>query len=480
MQEIHEPLSIGAVVRGRYIIADVLDRGEFSATYLVRDKRNRRDFYILKELLSSNRRVRQRVPPDVALLKRLYHPSLPRVLDVFNDDIYQRAYVLMEYIEGQPLHELMATQPGQHIPATQIMARLASIVDAVAYLHSQQPSIIHYAIRPSNILVRKTDNQSVLVGFDLAQQYNVHGITRIQPDRQGYDAPEQYHTQGKIGLQTDVYALGATLYTLLAGTVPPDALTRETQVRLGKRDPLVPLSQIVPSLPKAIVMAIHRALAIESNDRFSTVEQFRTALRQEVMMPVTPMPALLQKTSYIQRFQRVANIPRPYLTFFALFLLLITLIGVMTSLLLYGPRHLQSHPMPTVKATKGTVTPHSTPGNVTATPFAKGTPFPLLVSVYHGTIHDISKGETTEMSLTDVQQQQATIRGNFMGLAMKSPFIGTISTSNHIQFILTQNIAQRIVSFDGMIRSDRTISGTFCSSLQPANCDDYGVWSVAT
>lgn len=474
MQEIRETLSIGAVVRGRYTITNVLDKGTFSTTYLVKDTRNRNSLFVLKELLISNRRVQQQIPPEVVALRRLQHPALPRIFDVFNDDMYKCAYVLIEYIEGAHLNALWLERPAQHVPLAQTLALLNPIMDAVAYLHKYHPPIIHYNVRPANIIVRKTDAQPMLVGLDFAQQYNTREDAAIQPGIQGYAAPEQYTIRGNIGPCTDIYALGATLYTLLAGIIPPNAFSRERQLHMGMPDPLIPLSQIIPSLPNAIATTIHRALAIESNDRFSSVEQMRTALTQEVAMPITPTPTFLQASPHTLRFQNIAGNPR---TLVPLFLLLLVVVAIGTSLLLYTANHQHSQAPASVKASatvsqaKTVVTPTS--------PVAATMPFPIIVASYSGTIHDFTKNMSTEMVLTNIRQQQATISGNFTGLGMSSPFNGTISTSGHIQFLLTNSIGQKIITFDGMIRSDKSVAGTFCSSLQPAICDDYGVWSIS-
>ncbi len=495
MQEIHEALAVGAVVHGRYIVVEVLDRGEFSVTYRVKDKRNAHDFLVLKELLISNSRVQRHIPPEVVLLKRLHHPALPRVLDVFNDDVYKRAYVLTSYIKGRNLDTFRLTQLEQHVSPSQAISLLGPIMDAVAYLHQQQPPIIHYSIKPANIIIREADAQPVLVGFDLAQQYNVRRITRIQPEKQCYDAPEQYHTQGTISPTTDIYALGATVYTLLSGSIPPDALSRQTHLRRRLPDPLVPLSQLIPSLPTAIVTTIHRAMAINSSERFATVEQFQTALGREITVPLTPVPAFLQRGSYKSSYQErvmsvlpknipftsitLKNIPRFQLTIISLSLILLLIIGTVTGLLYNATSQQQPQPSPRANAV-ATSTASVVRSKTVATPAPLATPFPMLAKLYIGTIHDFSQRQTTEMMLTDVQQQQATISGNFKGLSMSSSFTGSISASGHIQFILAQNMGQKIVAFDGMIRSDHTISGTFCSSLQPANCGDYGIWSIST
>ena len=117
-------------------------------------------------------------------------------------------------------------------------------------------------------------------------------------------------------------------------------------------------------------------------------------------------------------------------------------------------------------------------------PISQVTPTPAsgLVSVYTGTIHDIPTNLTTKMSLTGVQQSGGNTSGYLTlgsGLQGSGYFKGTI-TMKQIQFTVTKDTGQAILSFEGVMQSPGTISGSYCSLDQEAQCngDQYGIWSV--
>src|SRR5439155_1717352 len=134
---------------------------------------------------------------------------------------------------------------------------------------------------------------------------------------------------------------------------------------------------------------------------------------------------------------------------------------------------LTNHPKATPPYT--TANPRS---KVTATPTPIGTSFPQVTKLYSGTIHDIAGNVTTKLSFTDMQQQQGSISGYFIGLGLKGPLKGTINTSRHIQFVVMGNAEQPNLSFDGVMLSDGNIAGIYCGLNQEGKCSDYGIWSV--
>src|SRR6202035_4676763 len=116
-------------------------------------------------------------------------------------------------------------------------------------------------------------DDTVLVDFGIAKEYNPDGTTTaFRTGSPGYAAPEQY-SRG-TNTRSDIYALGATMYSLLTGRLPADALDRMTKRSSNEPDSLVPVQTLVPTIPLAVAKAIQRAMALNSNDRFVTVEQF--------------------------------------------------------------------------------------------------------------------------------------------------------------------------------------------------------------
>ena len=268
-------LPVGATIQHpdgeRYIIESLLGKGGFGAVYLVRDRLVKEQQFALKEVIDPNSQDRERFIFEAEVLKRLNHRALPHVYKVFEYEKLKRVYMLMDYIEGQNLDILRLEQPDRRFSLPLVLAVMKPIVDALIYLHSQNPPIVHRDLKPSNIIVSKRGGEAVLVDFGLAKEYIVDSTTTIiRHGSPGFAAPEQYGSG--TNPRTDMYGLGATLYTILTGTIPADAITRVT----GSRgiDPLVPAHLVVPSVPWATSMAIEKAMSISSVDRFDSVEDF--------------------------------------------------------------------------------------------------------------------------------------------------------------------------------------------------------------
>ncbi len=278
MQDVFWTLPNGAVLRDRYIIVDLLGKGGFGSVYLVKDQRVKGNLFALKEVIDPSKQERDRFTFECAILRRLDHPALPRVYHAFSDDTMSRAYMLMDYIEGPNLEILRQKQPQRRLPLMQVMSIMASIIDAIAFLHGQQPPIIHRDIKPSNIIVPSTGDQAVLVDFGIAKEYEPDSTTTtVRRCSPGYGAPEQYG--GGTDIRTDIYGLAATLYALLTGRIPADAFQRMMQLGSKGIDPLVPVIQIMPDIPFSASEAIQKAMCISGNDRFATVAEFWQALQ---------------------------------------------------------------------------------------------------------------------------------------------------------------------------------------------------------
>src|SRR6266567_4781435 len=188
MQQVTGILSPGAIVQDRYVVEELLGRGGFGAVYRVRDQHAPEQIFAIKEVVDPSEQDRDRLTHEWQLLQQLHHPALPRVYRVFDGEQGDRAYLLMEYIEGTNLE----------------------------ILRRQQPPIIHRDMKPANIILTTTGDKAVLVDFGIAKEYDPDGTTTtLRHCSPGYGAPEQYSTG--TDTRTDIYGLGATVYTLVTG-----------------------------------------------------------------------------------------------------------------------------------------------------------------------------------------------------------------------------------------------------------------------
>lgn len=273
MQQGQMTLPTGVTVRdpdgGHYVIEAVLSKEQTGAVYLVRQKAEPQKRFSLKEIITPTERERKHFLLEGQLLRNLNHPSLPRVYRSFEHDSLKRVYLLMDYVQGQSLDVLRVQHAGQRLPLPLLLTLLSPIVDALVYLHRQDPPILHRNIKPTNIIAPDSARPPVLIDFGMAKLFIAGTTTGFFKGTLGYAAPEQY--MGTTSPRTDVYGLAATFYALLTGSIPTSAVSR---LRSPNSDPLKPASQLVPSLSPAVDQALERALSINSEERYPTVAAF--------------------------------------------------------------------------------------------------------------------------------------------------------------------------------------------------------------
>ena len=191
----------------------------------------------------------------------------------------------MDYVEGQDLQEML-DQRGSPLPEDQVLPWIKQVCDALSYLHAQKPPIIHRDIKPANIKVTPT-GQAMLVDFGIAKTYipNLKTTVGAQAVTAGYSPYEQYG-KGTTDGRSDIYALGATLYTMLTGQEPSESIQRVV------RDPLVPARQLNPAISLRVSSALTRALQMDALQRFQNAADFKTALcpPQAALRPHVPSP----------------------------------------------------------------------------------------------------------------------------------------------------------------------------------------------
>ena len=270
------PLSPGQVLNNRYRIVKLLGQGGFGAIYRAWDI-SLEQSYAIKENLDTSADAQKQFKREAQILSSLSHPNLPRVIDHFTTP-GQGQYLVMDYVEGNDLQELL-DRTGGPLPTPQVFQWAEQVCDAMEYLHSQTPPIIHRDIKPANIKITPT-GKVVLVDFGIAKVYepNMHTIAGARAVTPGFSPPEQYG-KGITDVQSDIYALGATIYTLLTGQEPPESVEI-----LAKNAPPLPLvSSVNSSVSEQVSSAIERAMQPEKALRFGNVVEFKAALHNKAV-----------------------------------------------------------------------------------------------------------------------------------------------------------------------------------------------------
>jgi serine/threonine protein kinase len=280
---------------GRYRVLCPLGQGGFGQAYLAEDlSMDRR--CVVKASMRHSAAHRVQFEREAQILAALDHPNLPEVYDYFVED--GQPYLVMEYIEGHDLQSL-AQKQAEPFELDQVLRWADDLLDALTYLHGQDPPIIHRDVKPSNVCVMP-DGKAVLLDFGIARQLDDTGTFTGALGRSSFYSPiEQQYSPQRIaslptirrqqdqlkrvdlhtGTYSDVYSLAATLYFALTLLDP-----REAALRL-LRERLVPIRKLNANVPRFMVKALNRALAVDPRRRCRTATELRKLLKLDEKPP---------------------------------------------------------------------------------------------------------------------------------------------------------------------------------------------------
>jgi len=267
------------ILQSRYRVVQTLGKGGMGAVYEAIDLRLGHTV-ALKQTLTNDEEQWKQFEREARLMAWLNHPALPRVSDYFTEG--HRAFFVMQFVEGSDLAEIIAQQPGP-MPRNSVVAWADQLLDALIYLHTHERQIIHRDIKPHNLKVTR-GGQIVLLDFGLAKTQRADpsgalSCTSVFGYTPRYAPLEQIQDLG-TSPQSDIYALGATLYHLLTGVKPPDALARATALVSARPNPLRPANEINEAVGEELAAILTIAMAQNPNERYATAVEFRAALRQ--------------------------------------------------------------------------------------------------------------------------------------------------------------------------------------------------------
>ncbi len=263
-------LDTGTVINNIYRVVKLLGKGAMGNVYLV-EKIEDDSKFVVKELIFSP-------DTDAALTKKIFfresefmakfdHPGLPEMYGIFSQN--DRDYIVMEYIEGKTLEEIINASSEPMFPrrAMKFILELADILD---YLHNSfHTPVVYRDLKPSNIIITP-EGDLTLVDFGIARYYNPDKDTdTFSYGSPGYAAPEQYRGKGQTTPQTDIFGLGVILYQLITKYDP-------------SLKPFVfpPIKSFNQSFPDELENLIRKAIEMDPVKRYISMKDFKEAMEK--------------------------------------------------------------------------------------------------------------------------------------------------------------------------------------------------------
>jgi eukaryotic-like serine/threonine-protein kinase len=258
---------IGTVIDGKYEILKLIGQGGMSKVYLAMDKRLNKQWAV-KEIEKTtkdknNDVIVQSAIAEANMIKRLDHPSLPRIVDII--DRGNVIFVIMDYIEGEPLSDIVDEYGAQ--PQEIVIEWAKQLCEVLDYLHTRNPAIIYRDMKPGNVML-KPDGSIKLIDFGIAREYKDQNLAdTVSLGTKGYAAPEQFGGQGQTDPRTDVYCLGVTLYHLITGQNPSEPPYE-----------LYPIRYWNPHLSGGLERIIQKCTQLNPEDRYQSCAELLYAL----------------------------------------------------------------------------------------------------------------------------------------------------------------------------------------------------------
>ncbi len=299
----HEPLEetpedrlIGATVRNRYKIKEMIGKGGMGGVYKAEDLKDGTivAFKVIDEQLAQRPEMLARFAREAQVLARINHPNVVDVLDMKH--FGNKAFLTMEYLEGNNLSQEIHPN-GKDSPAVPLSWKkagpiLIQICDALAAAHDL--NILHRDIKPGNLFLIKVDGKDVAKVLDF-------GLAKIKEDNDAgsddgqsldarltktgfflgtptYGSPEQALGEKDYDGRSDIYSLGVVMFELLTGTVPFKNPNYQKLLQMHIKEPPPMPRDINPDIPPGVEEVILRTLAKKPEERFQTSRELKDAL----------------------------------------------------------------------------------------------------------------------------------------------------------------------------------------------------------
>lgn len=280
-----KPLAQNTLIQNRYLIVQLIGKGGMGEVYLAVDQRLGSAVAIKRTFFAGDEMLGNAFEREARVLARLRHPVLPKVSDHLTENDQQ--FLVMEHISGDDLSKRLEGLQ-KPFPLSWVMFWADQLLDALSYLHSHEPPIIHRDIKPQNLKLTD-ENHIVLLDFGLSKsstgQTNLasgikSGSTGSVVGYTPHYAPMEQIRGIGTSPRSDLYSLSATLYQLLTNVVPADALSRADSMLNGLQDPITPISQLNTDVPQAVSEVILRGMEVSQDKRFESAREMQKTLRK--------------------------------------------------------------------------------------------------------------------------------------------------------------------------------------------------------
>ena len=278
---------IGTTLRGIYHITAEIGRGGMAVVYKAEHTTMQRTVAVKimdAHLVDKDTAFKERFLNEARVSFDLRHPNIINVLDAGEEDGV--LFMAMDYIEGRTLKEMIESQGA--IPLDKTNRILGGLAGALDLAHGQ--GLIHRDIKSSNVMIRNSDGEPVLMDFGIAKAAGGSRLTQtgLQIGTPEYMSPEQADGQSATRA-SDIYSLGIVAYEMLAGQVPFSTETPTATLLKHITTQAPPIRTLCPDLPQETENAILRAVAKDPDARYSSAGEFAAALLTEQQTQI-PMP----------------------------------------------------------------------------------------------------------------------------------------------------------------------------------------------
>ena len=275
-------LAQNTLIQNRYLVVHLIGKGGMGEVYLAVDQRLGSAVALKRTFFAGDEMLASAFEREARTLARMRHPVLPKVSDHFGEG--EEQYLVMEHIAGDDLAKRLESAQ-KPFPVSWVMFWADQLLDALSYLHSHEPPIIHRDIKPQNLKLTD-ENHIILLDFGLSKTST--GMTNISQSGStgsvvGYTphyAPMEQIRGIGTNPRSDIYSLSATLYQLMTNVVPADALSRADTMLNGLADPIDPPHTLNPEVPTAVSEVILKGMEVSQEKRFSNARDMQKALRR--------------------------------------------------------------------------------------------------------------------------------------------------------------------------------------------------------